>query len=102
MAVVTGANKGIGLAFIKRFAELGLTVILTARDVSKGQEAVESLRAQGLKHVEFCRLDVADPVSVAAFAKWLRQRFGGLDILVSYDLLHCSLNCPLYLYVNTK
>jgi len=90
VAVVTGANKGIGLAFVKRFAELGLTVVLTARDVGKGQEAVESLKGQGIKHVVFCRLDVTDPVSVAAFAKWLQQKFGALDILVSYVVLHCS------------
>lgn len=83
MAVVTGANKGIGLAFVKTFAELGLTVVLTARDIGRGREAVESLRAQGLKQVEFCQLDVTDPESIAVFAKWLQQRFGGLDILVN-------------------
>ena len=47
VAVVTGANKGTGIAFVKRFADLGLTVILTARDIAKGQGIVESLGAQG-------------------------------------------------------
>ncbi|OAY71737.1 (+)-neomenthol dehydrogenase, partial [Ananas comosus] len=82
VAVVTGANKGIGFAIVKRLAELGLTVVLTARDVEKGKAAVESLKAQGLD-VAFCRLDVAEPSSIQAFASWLRQTFGGLDILVN-------------------
>jgi carbonyl reductase 1 len=82
VAIVTGANKGIGFALVKRLAELGLTVVLTARDVSKGKEAVESLKEVGL-HVAFCQLDVSDPLSINAFASWLQQTYGGLDILVS-------------------
>ncbi|KAJ4761830.1 NAD(P)-binding Rossmann-fold superfamily protein [Rhynchospora pubera] len=82
VAVVTGANKGIGFATVKKLAELGLTVILTARDPEKGQKAVESLRAQGID-VWFKRLDVADISSITDFASWLHQVFGGLDILVN-------------------
>ncbi|XP_010258458.1 PREDICTED: (+)-neomenthol dehydrogenase [Nelumbo nucifera] len=82
VAVVTGANKGIGFAMVKRLAEMGLTVILTSRDLSKGQQAVESLRAEGL-YVEFSQLDVSDPGSIYAFVSWLNKQFGGLDILVN-------------------
>ncbi|CAL9131825.1 unnamed protein product, partial [Musa textilis] len=82
VAVVTGANKGIGFALVKRLAELGLTVVLTSRDVGKGKAAVESLDGQGL-HVAFCHLDVAEPSSIVTFAVWLKQRFGGLDILIN-------------------
>ncbi|KAJ1696506.1 hypothetical protein LUZ63_005018 [Rhynchospora breviuscula] len=82
VAVVTGANKGIGFATVKKLAELGLTVILTARDPEKGQKAVESLRTQGID-VWFKRLDVADISSITDFASWLHQVFGGLDILVN-------------------
>ncbi|XP_058094290.1 (+)-neomenthol dehydrogenase [Magnolia sinica] len=82
VAVVTGANKGIGFALVRKLLELGLTVVLTSRDPLNGIRAVESLRAQGL-HVDFCQLDVADPASVDAFASWLREEFGGLDILVN-------------------
>ncbi|KAJ4955202.1 hypothetical protein NE237_011985 [Protea cynaroides] len=82
VAVVTGANKGIGYAFVKRLAELGLTVILTCRDVLRGQNAVDSLRVQGLD-VQFFRLDVSDPASINAFVSWLREEIGGLDILVN-------------------
>ncbi|KAJ3696822.1 hypothetical protein LUZ61_000527 [Rhynchospora tenuis] len=82
VAVVTGANKGIGFATVKKLAELGLTVILTARDPEKGEKAVELLRAQGID-VWFKRLDVADMSSITDFASWLHQMFGGLDILVN-------------------
>ncbi|KAJ3703533.1 hypothetical protein LUZ61_007238 [Rhynchospora tenuis] len=82
VAVVTGANKGIGYALVKRLAELGLTVVLTARDINKGKEAVESLKELGL-HVACRQLDVSDPSSIAAFASWLRQTYGSLDILVN-------------------
>ncbi|KAJ0977066.1 hypothetical protein J5N97_012540 [Dioscorea zingiberensis] len=82
VAVVTGANKGIGFAFVKCLAQLGLTVILTSRDVIKGQAAVDSLKAENL-HVEYCQLDISDLRSVSDFAFWISHKFGGLDILVN-------------------
>uniref|UniRef100_A0A0E0KSB2 Short-chain dehydrogenase/reductase n=1 Tax=Oryza punctata TaxID=4537 RepID=A0A0E0KSB2_ORYPU len=82
VAVVTGANRGIGLALASRLAEHGITVVLTARDAERGEAAATALRARGL-HVVFHRLDVADPGSVQAFAAWLRDAVGGLDILVN-------------------
>lgn len=97
VAVVTGANKGIGFALVKRLAELGLTVVLTSRDVGMGKAAVESLDGQGL-HVAFCHLDVAEPSSIVTFAAWLERRFGGLDILVSKACNPCLL--PLLLRTN--
>ncbi|XP_020252995.1 LOW QUALITY PROTEIN: (+)-neomenthol dehydrogenase-like [Asparagus officinalis] len=85
VVVVTGANKGIGLAFVKRFAELGATAILTARDVSKGLKAGSRLPTQpGFRPIiEFHPLDVTDLGSVSTFASWLRRRHGGLDVLVN-------------------
>jgi NAD(P)-dependent dehydrogenase (short-subunit alcohol dehydrogenase family) len=87
VAVVTGGNKGIGFALVKRLAELGLSVVLTARDKQKGEAAVESIRAQlGLvaSHVHFLLLDVSDPHSIQTFASSFKAKFGAtLDILVS-------------------
>ena len=84
MAVVTGANRGIGHALAARLAEQGLCVVVTARDEARGEAAAAALRARGLRGaVRFRRLDVADPASVAAFASWVRDELGGLDILVS-------------------
>ncbi|KAK3016556.1 hypothetical protein RJ639_005817 [Escallonia herrerae] len=82
VAIVTGANKGIGYALVKRLARLGLTVILTARDRERGLKAVESLGDLGL-HVHFFCLDVSDPASIKGFASWFQEKFGGLDILVN-------------------
>ncbi|GJM85484.1 hypothetical protein PR202_ga01936 [Eleusine coracana subsp. coracana] len=83
VAVVTGANRGIGHALAARLAEEGLTVVLTARDEARGEAAAAALRARGLRSVRFRRLDVTDPASVAAFAAWVRDELGGLDILVN-------------------
>ncbi|XP_061373454.1 (+)-neomenthol dehydrogenase [Gastrolobium bilobum] len=85
VAVVTGGNKGIGFALVKRLAELGLNVVLTARDTQKGEAALEALKAQGLSsRVHFLLLDVSDPLSITAFASSFQAQFGAtLDILVN-------------------
>ncbi|XP_052142096.1 (+)-neomenthol dehydrogenase-like [Oryza glaberrima] len=83
VAVVTGANRGIGHALAARLAEQGLAVVLTARDGARGEAAAAALRARGLRSVRFRLLDVSDPASIAAFASWLRDELGGLDILVN-------------------
>ncbi|GMH18213.1 hypothetical protein Nepgr_020054 [Nepenthes gracilis] len=81
-AIVTGANRGIGLEVAKLLAESGLTVIVTARDAARGLNAVELIRNHGPR-VHFSLLDVADPASIAAFVAWFKDRFGQLDILVN-------------------
>ncbi|GLT34956.1 hypothetical protein SLA2020_094430 [Shorea laevis] len=83
VVVVTGANKGIGFALVKRFAEVGLTVVLTARDRERGERAVESLKEKGLHHVRFFPLDVSQPDSIKTFVSWFETQFGVLDILVN-------------------
>ncbi|CAN1143771.1 (+)-neomenthol dehydrogenase [Linum perenne] len=83
VAVVTGGNKGIGFAVVKKLAELGLTVILTARDVHRGNLAVEILRSRYGLHVYFMQLDVSDLSSIKAFVSKFHQDFGLLDILVN-------------------
>uniref|UniRef100_A0A1J3EK68 Salutaridine reductase n=1 Tax=Noccaea caerulescens TaxID=107243 RepID=A0A1J3EK68_NOCCA len=82
-AVVTGANKGIGFAVVKRLLELGLTVVLTARNEENGSHAVDCLRRIGFRNVCLFCLDVSDPSSIAAFVSWFRLNFGVLDILVN-------------------
>ncbi|KAK6914480.1 hypothetical protein RJ641_021801 [Dillenia turbinata] len=82
IAIVTGANKGIGFELVRRFAGLGLTVILTARDIERGHRAVETLKDEGLDVHFFC-LDVSDPSSIKAFVSSFKQKFGVMDILVN-------------------
>lgn len=83
VAVVTGANKGIGLDIGRQLAEEGLTVVLLARDQERGLKATQELHAQGLTNVVFRQLDIASPTSVTEFVEWIKQTFGGLDILVN-------------------
>ncbi|CAK9199887.1 unnamed protein product [Sphagnum troendelagicum] len=81
--VVTGANKGIGLGIVRQLAKEGITVVLTARDASRGNVALESLKSQGLHNVNFHPLDVASQESILALAEWLHKTYGGIDILIN-------------------
>ncbi|KAM3687237.1 hypothetical protein ACB098_10G064100 [Castanea mollissima] len=82
VAVVTGANKGIGFEISKQLASNGVKVILTARDVKRGTEAVEILKAAGYSDLIFHQLDVLDPVSISSFVNFIKTEFGKLDILL--------------------
>jgi (+)-neomenthol dehydrogenase len=82
IAVVTGANKGIGFEICKQLASNGVKVILTARDEKRGNEAVEILKSAGYSDVIFHQLDVGDKASVSSFANFIKTQFGKLDILV--------------------
>lgn len=82
IALVTGANKGIGLATAKLLAQNGFTVLLGARDQYRGQEAADHLSDQGLD-VQYIPLDVADDGSVQAAARRVENDFDALDVLVN-------------------
>ncbi|XP_042475513.1 (+)-neomenthol dehydrogenase-like [Macadamia integrifolia] len=83
LAVVTGANKGIGLEICRQLASNGVAVVLTARDENRGVEAVEKLKGSGLSDVVFHQLEVTDPASIASLALFIKTQFGKLDILVN-------------------
>ncbi|KAH7866624.1 hypothetical protein Vadar_022850 [Vaccinium darrowii] len=82
IAVVTGANRGIGFEIARQLAMHGLTVILTSRDAAVGKEAAKVLQEEGL-NVLVHQLDIVDLSSVKLFTEWLRQHYGGADILVN-------------------
>ncbi|KAF3441306.1 hypothetical protein FNV43_RR15219 [Rhamnella rubrinervis] len=83
-AVVTGANKGIGLEIVEQLASNGIKVVLTARDEKRGREAVDKLKEFGASdQLVFHQLDVADSSSVASLANFIKTQFGKLDILVN-------------------
>ncbi|KAH0981273.1 hypothetical protein GBA52_008450, partial [Prunus armeniaca] len=85
-AVVTGANKGIGLETVRQLASNGFIVVLTARDGKRGLEAVEKLKESGLSgQVVFHQLDVANPAIVASLADFIKTKFGKLDILKKHS-----------------
>jgi NAD(P)-dependent dehydrogenase (short-subunit alcohol dehydrogenase family) len=77
IALITGANKGIGYETARLLAERGMTVLLGARNPELGQAAATRLE------VEFIRLDVTDEESIRAAAERIEQRHGRLDILVN-------------------
>ncbi|HVJ88798.1 MAG TPA: SDR family oxidoreductase [Labilithrix sp.] len=81
-ALVTGANKGIGHETARRLAELGMTVLVGARDPRRGEVAVDSLRKTSAD-VHLVHLDVADDASIARVAGDVTKRFGRLDVLVN-------------------
>ena len=81
-ALVTGANKGIGLAIARGLAKAGLSVWMGARDRARGQAAVERLLAEGLD-VRFLEIDVADEDSVRRAAETVARETGVLHVLVN-------------------
>ena len=82
IALVTGANRGIGLETVEQLAQQGVTVVLAARDESKAVQAAGSLRAKGLDVVPL-KLDVTSSADIQAAARFLEERYGRLDILVN-------------------
>ncbi len=82
IAVVTGANKGIGREIAKQLAELGDTVVVGARNEEAGEQVAAEIRANGGEAVAVA-LDVTDPASTAAAAKTVESLFGRVDALVN-------------------
>ncbi|XP_075399485.1 carbonyl reductase [NADPH] 1-like [Tenrec ecaudatus] len=83
VAVVTGANKGIGFAITRELCRhFSGDVVLAARDAERGQAAVQQLQTEGLSP-RFHQLDIDDPQSIGALRDFLRREYGGLDLLVN-------------------
>ena len=80
IAIVTGANRGIGLEVVRQLAQLGFRVFLGSRDLSKGRSAATSL---GDDRVEAVRLNVVDQSSIDQLVAAIDQRYGRLDVLVN-------------------
>lgn len=82
IAVVTGANRGIGLAVVRALAGQEFTVILCARDAARGAEALRALEADGLP-VVLRKLDVTRGEDAQALARWIKEQFDRVDVLVN-------------------
>lgn len=97
VAVVSGANQGLGFALVEALCqELGpsASVYLTARSTTRGEEAIAQLRDRGLSPL-FHLLDVTDDASVAALAETIRTQHGGVDIVISNAAARMSPDIPL-------
>lgn len=82
IALVTGANKGIGREIATGLAALGHTIVIASRRAQAGESAAAELRDGGNDAVAVV-LDVTDPASVAAAAATVETRFGRLDALIN-------------------
>ncbi len=87
IALVTGANRGIGLEVVRQLAVEGFVAILGSRDYGRGEAAAGPLRAEGLE-VEVRQLDVADAASVERLGAALAAEHGRLDVLVNNAAIH--------------
>jgi NAD(P)-dependent dehydrogenase (short-subunit alcohol dehydrogenase family) len=79
VALITGANQGIGLQIAKELAKENFTVLIGSRDFARGEEAARTV--DGDAHA--IQLDVTDPASIAAAAERIRKEFGRLDVLIN-------------------
>jgi NAD(P)-dependent dehydrogenase (short-subunit alcohol dehydrogenase family) len=82
VALVTGANKGIGFEICRQLGRHGFAVVLAARDEKKVADAVARLQNEGLD-AHGVVLDVTNSSSAEAAARWLEERYGRLDVLVN-------------------
>jgi NAD(P)-dependent dehydrogenase (short-subunit alcohol dehydrogenase family) len=82
VALITGANKGLGLEIARQLGEKGYTVVLGARDSSKADSAASELRKEGLD-AHGLKLDVTSEEDIAKLPAYFEEKFGGLDVLVN-------------------
>ncbi len=82
IALVTGANKGIGFETARQLGQQGITVLVGARDAKKGEAAVDKLRQEKID-AHALSIDVSDEPSVRKAAKHVESEYGRLDILVN-------------------
>ena len=82
VALVTGANRGMGLEIVRQLSRLGLIAVLAARDLEKGKVAAATLAAEEF-YVPVVALDVTDADSIRAAVAEVRGLFGRIDVLVN-------------------
>ena len=99
IALVTGANRGLGFETCKQLSQLGLKVILTARNQIKGERAAKDLTEQDLD-VVFYKLDVSDKEDIANIYNAIEKKFSRVDVLVNnaailYDSYQSTISADL-------
>ncbi len=82
VALITGANKGIGFETARQLGQQGIKVLVGARDETRGKEAEAKLKGEGID-AEFIRLDLGDAKTHDDAVKYIGEKFGKLDILVN-------------------
>ncbi|WP_199436992.1 SDR family NAD(P)-dependent oxidoreductase [Vibrio owensii] len=85
VAIVTGANRGLGKEVSRQLAEQGDIVIVTARQLSSAQHTVEEL---GLDNALAAQLDITNQESIDQLVEFVQQRFSAVDVLVNNAAIH--------------
>lgn len=93
IALVTGANKGIGLEIARQLGKRGVRVLVGARDAGRGKKAADDLKGEGID-ARFVELDVTNQATIDAAAKSVEKDFGKLDILVNNAGIAIERNPP--------
>ena len=87
IALITGANRGIGFEVSRQLGAMGYTILLGCRREAAGRTARETLRAEGVE-ATCVGLDMADPASIEAAAARVGQDYPHLDVLVNNAAIH--------------
>ena len=82
IALITGANKGLGLETARQLGKQGITVLIGTRDAKRGADAVQQLVKEGITAIAVA-IEVTSATSIAAAAADVAKRYGRLDILVN-------------------
>lgn len=82
VALITGANKGLGLEMSRQLAQHGLTVLIAARNLQAAEEAVTTLRNEGFQ-AEAIALDINSSTQIQAAVQAIGDKFGKLDVLIN-------------------
>ena len=86
VAIVTGSNKGIGLATVEGLKKVfDGDVFLTARNVERGTEATKQVneKVKEGNPVQFHQLDIDDEESIKSLASFMKEKYGGIDVLIN-------------------
>jgi NAD(P)-dependent dehydrogenase (short-subunit alcohol dehydrogenase family) len=82
IALVTGANKGLGFETSRQLSQQGIKVLMGSRSITRGRKAVRSLLEEALD-VEIIHLDVTKTDHIRQAAKYIKEKYGRLDILIN-------------------
>ena len=102
VAIITGANTGIGFGCAKVFSEAGMNVVMAARRKEKGEAAAAELNAAGKGECTFFQCDVSDPDQVKALIDFAVEKYGRLDTMdnnAGYNPIHmdaCDMSIESY------
>jgi NAD(P)-dependent dehydrogenase (short-subunit alcohol dehydrogenase family) len=100
IALITGANKGIGFEVARQLAQKGIQVLLGSRDKARGKQAVEQLHSENLP-VSLIQIDVTNPSTIDAAVTDVTNRYGRLDILINNSGMYVKEPRPSQLTLET-